>query len=73
MDFKVTFVTQKPKYSTLRIAYIQTLKPTLTLNHVYESFRYSFKVTRDSWHSAPNNKIKNYPSVPRNTLLVNWF
>jgi len=34
---------------------------------------YAFRVSRDSWHSAPNSNIKHWKGIPRNSILVNWY
>ena len=34
---------------------------------------YAFRVSRDSWHSAPNSNIKHWRGIPRNSILVNWY
>jgi len=34
---------------------------------------YAFRVSRDSWHSAPNSRIKHWKGIPRNSILVNWY
>jgi len=34
---------------------------------------YAFRVSRDSWHSAPNSNIKHWKWIPRNIILVNWY
>ncbi|KAK3238660.1 hypothetical protein CYMTET_51339 [Cymbomonas tetramitiformis] len=34
---------------------------------------YSFRVSKSSWHSAPNRFIKHHETIHRNTLLVNWY
>eukprot|EP00238_Polyblepharides_amylifera_P002714 CAMPEP_0196580370 /NCGR_PEP_ID=MMETSP1081-20130531/28590_1 /TAXON_ID=36882 /ORGANISM="Pyramimonas amylifera, Strain CCMP720" /LENGTH=293 /DNA_ID=CAMNT_0041900221 /DNA_START=142 /DNA_END=1023 /DNA_ORIENTATION=- len=34
---------------------------------------FSFKVSPNSWHSAPNSRIRHYKEHPRNSILLNWY